>query len=72
MLSVQIKESSIKTRFLFVFEQITYIIILTGNDTSRKGVVLMSLPDFKTQIKNIRKEALKTGFSISTLSNGQF
>ena len=27
----------------------------------------MSLPDFKTQIKNIRKEALKTGFSISTM-----
>ena len=52
MLSVQIKESSIKTRFLFIFEQITYIIIPTGNDTSRKGVVLMSLPDFKTQIKN--------------------
>ena len=27
----------------------------------------MSLPDFKTQIKNIRKEALKVGFSISTM-----
>ena len=27
----------------------------------------MSLPDFKTQIKNIRKEALKIGFSISTM-----
>ena len=67
MLSVQIKESSIKTRFLFIFEQITYIIIPTGNDTSRKGVVLMSLSDFKTQIKNIRKEALKIGFSISTM-----
>ncbi len=28
----------------------------------------MSLPDFKTQIKNIRKEAIELGFSISTMN----
>lgn len=31
----------------------------------------MSLPDFKTQIKNIRKEALELGFSISTMDEYQ-
>ena len=31
----------------------------------------MGLPDFKTQIKNIRKEALELGFSISTMDDYQ-
>ena len=35
----------------------------------RNEVGFMSLPDFKTQIKNIREEALKIGFNIRTIKS---
>lgn len=37
----------------------------------RNGGVFMSTPDFKTHIKNIRKEALKVGYSIATMDGYQ-
>lgn len=43
-----------------------FIITFTGKVSSKKGVVVLSI-QFKTQIKNIRKEALKLGFSICTM-----
>lgn len=36
-----------------------------------KDVVCLSYPDFKTQIKEIRKEAIEVGFSISTMDGYQ-
>ena len=37
-----------------------------------KDVILMSLSlDFKTQIKNIRKESLELGFAITTMDEYQ-
>ncbi len=33
-----------------------------------KDVVFLSYPDFKTQIKEIRREAIEIGFSISTMN----
>ena len=51
-----------------LFSPITFIIFLTGNVSSEKGVVILSTL-FKTQIKNIRKEAIELGFSITTMDS---
>jgi len=40
MLSVQAKESSIKTRFLFIFEQIIFIDLITGSGYYKYSVNL--------------------------------
>ena len=53
------------------FSLITSIINSTGEGVSRKDVVFLSYPDFKTQIKKIRKEAIKLGFAISTMDGYQ-
>ena len=53
------------------FSLITSIITSTGKSVSRKDVVFLSYPDFKTQIKEIRKEAIKLGFAISTMDGYQ-
>ena len=34
-----------------------------------KDVVFLSYPDFKTQIKEIRREAIKLGYAISTMDS---
>ena len=68
MLSVEMLKFGLNARLFLILRLITFIIYLTGNESSEKGVVILSTL-FKTQIKNIRREAIESGFNIATMDS---
>ena len=68
MLSVEMLKFGLNARLFLILRLITFIIYLTGNESSEKGVVILSTL-FKTQIKNIRREAIELGFNIATMDS---
>ena len=59
MLSVETLKFGLNAELFLILRLITFIIFLTGNVSSKKGVVLMSLLDFKTQIKKYTKRGVE-------------